>query len=149
MKEGKTIIQIGLFGETQPLKLLANTSPDLSLEGRGLGNENRHLRSNTVLAAQGFWAGNSNFSRFTLKKGGSIGQFFGVVWLPGGGPWVLPEFSGVFGPLVPRGILPPIIGTKLAPFSEKGGVHTCSCHGTQLLPYIRGVTVLPGSKFSK
>ena len=27
--------------------------------------------------------------------------------------------------------------------------HTCSCHGTQLLPYIRGVTVLPGSKFSK
>ena len=28
-------------------------------------------------------------------------------------------------------------------------VHTCSCHGTQLLPYIRGATVLPGSKFSK
>ena len=84
MKEGKTIIQIGLFGETQPLKLLANPSPDLSLEGRGLGNKNRHLRSNTVLAAQGFWAGNSNFSRFTLKKGGCFSQCFGFVWLPGG-----------------------------------------------------------------
>ena len=31
-------------------------------------------------------AGNSNLSRFTLKKGGCFGQFYGLVWFPGGAP---------------------------------------------------------------
>ena len=42
----------------------------------------------------------------------------------------------------------PFCGGRLVALMEEY-YHTCSCHGTQLLPYIRGVTVLPGSKFSK
>merc|ERR1711978_745801 len=31
-------------------------------------------------------AGNSNFGRFTLKKGGHFGQFYGLIWFLGGAP---------------------------------------------------------------
>ena len=39
------------------------------------------------------------------------------------------------------------VGSRSFLPSNAADNHTCSCHGTQLLPYIRRVTVLPGQNF--